>query len=115
MQKVINYISIGVMLLCIFGASVSQYKLGQCRTELEYYRAKYNEATNEQQRLEFTIDRCEITIRNNEELLSETANSIGDLRKQIRQIRENYSQMENIISDYYDNRNNRRLSDMGTK
>lgn len=115
MQKVINYITVGVMLLCIFGASVSQYKLGQCRAELEYYRAKYNEATNEQQLLEFTIDRCAITVRNNEELLSSTANSIGDLRKQLRQIRENYSQMENIIYDYYDNRNNRRLNNMETE
>ena len=115
MQKIINYFAVGVMLLCILGAGVSQYRLGRARTELDYYRTKYDEATNEQQLIAFTIDRCAITIRNNEELLSSTANTIGDLRKQLRQIRENYEQMENIIYDYYDSRNLRRLNNMEDK
>lgn len=104
-KKIVNCIIAVIVSLSILGTCISRYKLGQCRSELEHYRTELSNAQNREQQLTNTIDECWRSSIRTGEILSSTINSIGDLREQLRQIRENYKIMEDRLLQFYDNNN----------
>lgn len=71
-------------------ASVYYSELEQCRTELGYIRAELDAATDRQSEL------TEL-VRGSGEILSQSVNTVADLRNQIREIRSNYEKMESLL------------------
>lgn len=73
------------------------------RAQSEYYRIELERTSNQQLLLTTTIDRCWESTERTKELLSGSIDSIGELRKQLKEIRANYESMEVFLLDCYDN------------
>lgn len=103
----ITSIILAIMLVittALFG--ISQRRLAITRRQCEYYRTELAAATNREQQLANTIDECWRTTERTSEILSQSINSVADLRRQIRQVREAYQDMENRLLDCYDRLHN---------
>lgn len=77
------------------------------RQQSEYYRAELERASNQQQLLTATIDKCWESTERTKELLGSSVNTIGELREQLKEVRENYQNMEVLLLDCYDNMHSR--------
>lgn len=112
MEKIRNIIELILLLLLICasaGLGIQSYRLGITRQQLEYYRTELESAENRQQDAINTIDECYRDVTRAGEVLSESVNTIQDIRRQVREIKENYESMENRMLQFYDN--NRRIDD----
>lgn len=108
MEKIRNIIELILLLLLICacsGLGIQSYKLGITRQQLEYYRTELESATDRQQDALATIDECYRNVTRAGEILGESVNTIQDIRRQVREIRENYETMENRMLQFYDNIN----------
>lgn len=96
------YIVIGIILvfLCA-GVGIQAYKLGQLRKECERYRIELQSAENRQRDLTDTIDRCVDITRRADKIYNSTATTFGELRNQIREAREIYEDMEELLYSFY--------------
>lgn len=81
------------------GFGIQSYRLEQTRYELESIRVQYAAAQDQQSELR------EI-IRETDELLSESFNTISGIRSQITAIRESYEKMENLLYSSWNNNSN---------
>lgn len=111
MEKKINNIIVFILLVLLVctvtGLGIQSYRLEIARRQLEYYRVELSSAQNREQQLTDTIDKCcESTERSNQ-ILSQSANTIQDIRRQLQEIRENYQNMESLLLDSYDSMHNR--------
>lgn len=79
--------------------------LVKARSELEYYRTELSNAQNRERQLANTIDECWQSSIRTGEILSESVDTISGIREQIRQIKENYTIMEDRLLQFYDNYN----------
>jgi septal ring factor EnvC (AmiA/AmiB activator) len=104
--KYTSIISIVLLLLLVTGCIIQENRLVITRKQLEYYRTELISAENQQQQLTATIDGCYAITENTAELLSRSANSITELRRQIEAVRENYQNMENLLLDSYNRMHN---------
>lgn len=107
MEKIRNIIELILLLLLLCagsGLGIQSYKLGIARQQLEYYRTELESATDRQQDAFNTIDECYRNVERGSEILSESVNTIQDIRRQVSEIRENYEDMENRLLQFYDNK-----------
>lgn len=92
-----------VSIVLLSGFGIRSYQLGITRQQLDYYRTELESAQNRQQQLTSTIDECFRDVTRTGEILSQSVNTISDIRKQISEIRENYEIMEDRMLLYYYN------------
>lgn len=109
MEKKINDIIVFILLVFLVGSfagfGIQSYRLDRARSELEYYRTELSNAQNRERQLANTIDECWQSSIRTGEILSESVNTISGIREQIRQIKENYTIMEDRLLQFYDNYN----------
>ena len=109
MEKKINT-TVFILLVLLFGAitglGIQEHRLEIARRQLEYYRVELESAENREQQLANTIDKCWESTERSNQILSESANTIQDIRRQLREIRENYQNMESLLLDSYDSMRN---------
>ena len=104
MQK-INFI-IYVVLFCFVLLFFSAYKIQTNR--LEHIRQQYTELRIRYEGITDKQQQLTNIFRRTNEVLSNSATTIGEIKQQLRIIKENYQQMENILYnklDYTDNGN----------
>lgn len=92
-----------VSILC---GAILQSRLEHYRQQSEYYRIEYERASNQQQLLADTVDKCWESTERTKDLLGRSISSIGELRKQLKEVRENYENMEVLLLDCYDRLHN---------
>ena len=103
--------SLFIIILCclelsLFGNCIQERRLGIYRQQSEYYRTEFEAASNREQQLAATIDECWRSTERTGEILSQSINSVAELRKQMHQVRENYEAMENMLLGSYDRLHN---------
>lgn len=106
MQKInniIKFILLFLLICAVSGLGVQSYRLECARQELEYYRTEFNAAQNREQQLTNEIDECFGNVTRTNEILSQSTNTISDIRKQLSEIRKNYELMEDRMLQFYDN------------
>ena len=92
MRQVFIYILSFLLTASLVCNAVFQHRLEQNRQQLEYVRMELN---NSRDNYKFITDGLTRTA----EVLSQSASSVQDLRKQISAIRENYEAMEVYINN----------------
>lgn len=105
MEKIRNIIELILLLLLLCagsGLGIQSYRLGITRQQLEYYRTELESATDRQQDALNTIDECYRNVTRTGEILSESVNTIQDVRRQVSEIRKNYETLENRLLQFYD-------------
>lgn len=108
MLKKIIYSCFAVyFVLSIIGGAILQSRLEHYRQQSEYYRIEYERASDQQQLLAGTVDKCWESTERTKELLGSSVSSIGVLRNQLKEVRKNYENMEVLLLDCYDNLHNR--------
>ena len=106
MQKVINCIVLVFLLLSICAATVQSYRLERYRRELKQLRTE----------LECARDRTSDirnSLRRTNEILSESVGTVAELRKQLKEVRAAFEDLESYcdsfcissdnINNHYDN------------
>lgn len=88
-----------IFLLFIFCTShIVQYnRLDSYREEYNNLRTQYESLKNREQQLNDTIAGCRESVERTNEILGESATTIGELRNQINYVRECYEEMENLL------------------
>lgn len=90
--KKVAYCIIAFVILSLSAFSYIQTKrVGLYRDRCEYYRVQLTEATNREQQL---VD----SVRRTAEILSSTTNTVGDLREKLKAVRQEYENMEKLLS-----------------
>lgn len=105
-EKAYKYIVVGLLVLLLFtltGNCIQEHRLGYYRQQSEYYRVEYERASNQQQLLADTVDKCWESTERTKELLGGSISSIAELREQLREVRKNYENMEVLLLDCYNN------------
>lgn len=94
-------ICVGVIisLLFIFCTShIVQYnRLDSYREEYNNLRTEYESLKARERQLNDTIGECRGAVERTNEILGESATTIGDLRNQINYVRKCYEEMENLL------------------
>lgn len=93
-------------MLSVIGGAVLSCRLGQARQQLEYYRTELESAENREQQLADTVDKCWESTERTREILGSSVSSVAELRKQLKEVRKNYENMEVLLLDCYDNLHN---------
>jgi len=102
-KKILYFVAAGYFVLSLIGGAVLSCRLGQARQLAEYYRVELSAATNREQQLADTVDKCWESTERTNQILSQSADTIQDIRRQLREIKENYENMEVLLLDCYDN------------
>ena len=110
MQKVINCIVLVFLLLSICAATVQSYRLERNRRELKQLRTELECARDRESDIRSTVER--FTERTGE-LLSESVGTVAELRKQLKEVRATFEDLESYcdsfcissdnINNHYDN------------
>ena len=95
MQKIIIYILSFLLTASLICNVVLQYRLEQNRQQLEYVRMELDRSTDNYRVITESV-------RRTSELLSESATTVQDLRRQISAIRENYELLESYVNNFDD-------------
>lgn len=114
-KKIIYYCFAVYFVGSIICGSVLYRGLVIYRAQSEYYRIELERTSNQQLLLTTTIDRCWESTERTKELLSGSIDSIGELRKQLKEIRANYENMEVFLLDCYDNMHSRNSNISGAE
>lgn len=85
---------VALLLVSLCGHIYQQYRLGKAGRELESIRSELNSARSRQRDIEEVVGR-------GEDILSQSIDTVGDIKRIIEQIRESYEQMEGIIRSGY--------------
>ncbi len=91
MQKVFIYILSFTLTASLICNIVFQHRLGKTRQQLEYIRMELDRSTDNYKSIADSV-------RRTAEILSESATTVQDLRKQIFAIRENYELLESYVN-----------------
>lgn len=102
-KKILYYIAAIYFIISIIGGAILSSRLDRTRQELEYYRTEFNAAQNREQQLTNEIDECFGNVTRTNEILSQSTNTISDIRKQLSEIRKNYELLEERLLYFYDN------------
>jgi len=103
LKKILYYIAAIYFVISIVGGAILSSRLERTRQQLEYYRTEFESATSREQQLTNEIDECFGNVTRTNEILSQSTNTISDIRKQLSEIRENYELMEDRMLQFYDN------------
>lgn len=103
LKKILYTIAAIYFIISIIGGASLSYKLGEARRQLEYFRNELEAAQNRERQLTNEIDECFRNVTRANEILSQSTNTISDIRKQLSKIRENYEFMEDRMLQFYDN------------
>lgn len=94
-------ICVGVIIFLLFIFCTShliQYnRLDSYREEYNNLRTQYESLKNREQQLNDTIAECRGSVERTNEILGESATTIGELRNQIIYVRKCYEEMENLL------------------
>lgn len=88
------YIFIILFIIATLFGSIQSCRLERNRRELEHIRTEYECARDREQYIKDTVDGY---IGRTSEILSQSVNTVSELRKQLREVRVNYEEMENFI------------------
>ena len=94
-------ISAGVIIFLLFifcTSHIIQFdRLDSYREEYNNLRTQYECLKNREQQLNDTIAGCRESVERTNEILGESATTIGELRNQFNYVRECYEEMENLL------------------
>lgn len=94
-------ISAGIIIFLLFifcTTHIVQYdRLDSYREEYNNLRTQYESLKAREQQLNDTIAECRGSVERTNEILGESATTIGELRNQIIYVRECYEEMENLL------------------
>lgn len=94
-------ISAGVIIFLLFifcTTHIVQYnRLDRYREEYNNIRIEYESLKARERQLNDTIAECRGSVERTNEILGESATTIGELRNQINYVRECYEEMENLL------------------
>lgn len=107
LKKILYCCFAAYFFISIIGGAILSCRLGQTRQQLEYYRVELESATNRQSELADTIDKCWESTERTNQILCQSADTIQDIRRQLREVRENYQNMESMLLDSYDSMRSR--------
>lgn len=103
----IGFTFIGIVILSLAtGIGIQTYRLDSARQQLEQYRIELTAARDRQQDALNTIDECYRNVSRTGEILSESIVTVQDVRRQVTEIREAFTDMENRLLQFYDNNYN---------
>lgn len=105
MQKVKNYVIIilGILLgISVLFNSIQAYRVVQTRHELELIRVELGEARERQQHVTDTVTSCLKSVERTGSILSESAVTVKDIRRQVEEIRASYQDMERLLRSVCD-------------
>jgi len=102
-KKIFYSTIVAYFIASVVCGAILSCRLGYYRQQSEYYRVEYERASNQQQLLANTVDKCWESTERTKELLGSSVSSIGELRKQLKEVRENYENMEVLLLDCYNN------------
>lgn len=88
------YIFIILFLVSACFGTVQSCRLGRNRHQLEQLRTELECARDREQYIKNTVDGY---IGRTSEILSQSVTTVAELRKQLREVRVNYEEMENFI------------------
>lgn len=106
MQKIHTCIELILLLLFIgigIGFSIQTDRLASTRQQLEQYRTELEAARDRQQDALDTINECYRNVSRAGEVLGESIATVQDVRRQVAEIREAFTAMENRMLQFYDN------------
>ena len=92
MQKIVIYILSFLLTASLVCNAIFQHRLEQNRQQLEYVRMELNNSRDNYKSITESVTRTA-------EILSQSASSVQELRKQISKVRENYEAMEVYINN----------------
>lgn len=92
MQKVFIYILSFLFTASLICNAVFQHRLGETRRQLEYVRVELDRSKDNYKSIADSV-------RRTSELLSESGTTIQDIRRQMREIRKVFEDMENYINN----------------
>ena len=92
MQKIVIYILSFLLTASLVCNAIFQHRLEQNRRQLEYVRMELERSRDNYKSITESV-------RRTAEVLSQSATTVRDLRKQISAIRENYEAMEVYINN----------------
>lgn len=92
MQKIIIYILSFILTASLVCNAIFSYRLGETRQQLEHARMELERSTENYKSITDSV-------RRTSEILSESATTVQDLRRQISAIRENYELLENYVNN----------------
>lgn len=107
LKKILYFVAVVYFIISLVGGAILQSRLGQARQQLEYYRVELESAENREQQLADTVDKCWESTERTNQILSQSADTIQDIRRQLQEVRENYENMENMLLDSYDSMHSR--------
>ena len=94
-------ICVGVIIFLLFvfcATHIVQYnRLDSYREEYNNIRIEYESLKARERQLNDTIAECRGSVERTNEILGESATTIGELRNQINYVRECYEEMENLL------------------
>lgn len=88
------YIFIILFIISACFGTIQSCRLERNRRELEHIRTEYECARDREQYIKNTVDGY---IGRTSEILSQSVTTVTELRKQLREVRVNYEEMENFI------------------
>ena len=103
LKKTLCIIAALYFIISVVCGAILSSRLGRARQELEYYRTELSAAQSKQQQLANEIDECFGNVTRTNQILSQSANTIPEIRRQISEIRKNYEDMEDRLLYFYDN------------
>ena len=95
MQKIIIYILSFLLTASLVCNAIFSYRLGETRRQLEHARMELERSTENYKSITDSV-------RRTSEILSESATTVRDLRKQLSAIRETFEYMENYVNNLDD-------------
>ena len=95
LKKILYTIAAIYFIISLVGGGIQTYRLECSMEECRHYREQLELATNRESEVRATIDRTSL-------ILNQTANSIGDLRKKLKEVDDSYNYLWNL---FYNNDN----------
>ena len=95
LKKILYTIAAIYFIISIIGGGIQTYRLECSMAECRQYREQLKLAENRESEVRATIDRTSL-------ILNQTTNSIGDLRKKLKEVEDSYNYLWNL---FYNNDN----------
>lgn len=99
MHKFVNYIIATLFFACILGCGVQTYRLGCYREQCNTYREQLELASDRQSGIKANVERAGV-------VLSSTISTTQELRRQLKEVREIFEEMEDLLNGVNFNDNN---------
>lgn len=105
--KCVSFVLATLLAVSVAFGGINHHRLEHYREQCRQYREQLESATCRQQELRDAVNGCIEIVGRTEEVFSSTASTITELRRQLKEVRASYEDMERLLhsvdSDSSDN------------